>query len=29
MPTAPGSSIDMHPESYAELAFPGGAAWRQ
>jgi L-fuconate dehydratase len=29
MPTAPGYSIDMHPESYAELAFPGGAAWRR
>jgi L-fuconate dehydratase len=28
MPVAPGYSIDMHPESYAELAFPDGAAWR-
>jgi L-fuconate dehydratase len=29
MPTAPGYSIDMHPDSYAELAYPGGAAWRR
>ncbi len=26
MPAAPGYSIDMHPESYAELAYPG--RWR-
>ncbi|HEY1739707.1 MAG TPA: enolase C-terminal domain-like protein [Acidimicrobiia bacterium] len=28
LPTAPGYSIDMHPESYASLAFPGGSEWR-
>ena len=29
MPDAPGYSIDMYAASYAELAFPDGAAWRR
>jgi L-fuconate dehydratase len=27
-PEAPGYSIEMHPESLEEYAFPGGRAWR-
>jgi L-fuconate dehydratase len=27
LPTAPGYSIEMRPESLAEFAFPGGPAW--
>lgn len=27
-PQAPGYSIEMHPDSLEEYAFPGGAAWR-
>ena len=27
VPRAPGYSIEMHPESLAEYAFPGGPAW--
>ena len=27
-PKAPGYSIEMHPESLREYAFPGGHAWR-
>jgi L-fuconate dehydratase len=26
--TAPGYSIDLHPESYSALAFPDGSVWR-
>jgi L-fuconate dehydratase len=28
VPHAPGYSIDMHPESYAALAYPGGSEWQ-
>lgn len=28
VPEAPGYSIEMRPESLAELAYPGGAAWK-
>jgi L-fuconate dehydratase len=28
VPEAPGYSAEMHPESLAEFAFPGGPAWR-
>jgi L-fuconate dehydratase len=27
LPRAPGYSVDLHPDSYAALTFPGGAAW--
>jgi len=27
-PAQPGFSVEMKPESMAEFAFPGGAAWR-
>ncbi len=27
-PEAPGYSIEMHPESLEEYAFPDGGAWR-
>jgi L-fuconate dehydratase len=27
LPTAPGYSVEMRPESRAEFAFPGGPAW--
>lgn len=28
LPDAPGFTVEMHPESLAALAYPGGAAWR-
>ena len=28
LPTAPGYSVTMKPESIEEFSFPGGAAWR-
>jgi L-fuconate dehydratase len=27
LPRAPGYSVDLHPDSYAALTFPGGAVW--
>jgi len=27
LPHAPGYSVDLHPDSYAALTFPGGAVW--
>jgi L-fuconate dehydratase len=27
LPTAPGYSVDLHPDSYAALTYPGGATW--
>jgi L-fuconate dehydratase len=29
LPTAPGYSVDMHPASYADLAYPNGSVWRR
>ena len=29
VPEAAGYSIDLHPQSYAELVYPGGTTWRQ
>jgi L-fuconate dehydratase len=28
LPTAPGYSVDLHPESYAALTYPGGTVWK-
>jgi L-fuconate dehydratase len=28
LPTAPGYSVDLHPESYAALTYPSGSVWR-
>ena len=28
VPDAPGYSVDLHPESYAALAYPDGSEWR-
>ncbi|HTD50173.1 MAG TPA: enolase C-terminal domain-like protein, partial [Acidimicrobiia bacterium] len=29
LPSAAGYSVDLHPDSYAALAYPDGAVWRR
>jgi len=29
LPSAPGYSVDLHPDSYASLSYPDGAVWRR
>ena len=29
LPTAPGYSVDLHPDSYVSLAYPNGSVWQR